>query len=56
MPAKIEQSRIDDIIKLYQSGMSVNNVAKRIGVNMKTADKYITERGVKRSKDETRMA
>jgi transposase len=53
MPSIIKQFNIDNAIKLYLSGMSVSDAAKRVGINSKTADKYICNAGFKRTKAET---
>ena len=42
----IEPSQINNLIGLYQSGMSLSEVSACVGVNVKTANKYITQSGI----------
>lgn len=54
MPGPIAQTDIDHILELYRTGVSLHGIGKRVGVDFKTADKYVRESGIpKRTKAET---
>lgn len=52
MPAVIEISLRNDLIEFYLSGKSFSECATRFGINIKTAYKYISNAGIKRTKSE----
>ena len=53
MPGPIPQAKIDHILELYKSGVALHDIGKSVGVDFKTADKYIRKSGIpKRTKAE----
>ncbi|MBF4163525.1 helix-turn-helix domain-containing protein [Nocardioides acrostichi] len=44
---RLQREQVDNLVERYQSGLSVNEVAKEFNINTQTATRHLNRRGIK---------